>query len=517
MTQARNFVVAFLALLLIPVPIAKPFAFIFASESNPDIVTHPIGYSGTGGAITISVGINPGSPNAAQMVIPTQNVINIFNKLFPGNGNLIFGSNNNVPSGQLDFESTLLHELGHSLGLAHVNAATESGLTGDDQNYTKAGNGADNVFNLNPGTDGIIGSADDVRGDDLNLNYFKISDNNPFTIEPTVDATTYSRDVADLPSGHNFSTNGDRAVAAGVYAISNTECVMQQGTYYDEAQRFLTTDDVAGLRYAMAGLDEIAGTADDYTFELVYAGMDASADIVIQFDNSETGFAVSKSSGIFLGASGHMAIISSNIYFNTGFAWFFNDVSNSVFPVEFVAFEVNKEKGRARLDWATASESNSSFFVVERSANGSSWEAVGRVAAVGNSQSQRHYHFYDEGAGQAGSLLFYRLKEVDQDGNFMYSEMVEYAHELTPLSTLEFAPNPINSQTLYEWEAAEAQITSFSVFNMEGKMLFQHHLQARKGYNRFQLGKHLDLQPGLYVLQVIAGPHVQSLKFIINN
>jgi len=313
---------------------AHSFAYIFAGESNGiDVVTHALGYNGTGGTVSISVGIDPTSSFAAQMVIPTQNVVNTWNGLTPTTGNL---NSSGISGAQVDYESTLLHEMGHSLGLAHVNAATESGLSGSNRNYTKATNGVDNVFNINAGVDGIIGSADDVRGDDVNLNYFRKADNNPVNIPGSglgvVDPTTYSRNLADLPGGDNFSANADRAVAAAL-GLSNTEAVMQQGTFFGETQRSLTADDVAGILYAESGLDEIAGTSDDYTVVLNFLGLTTGADIVIDFDNAQTGFAVSQSGGTFLSPD-HIAVSSTAIFFNSGSNWFFNQESNAtVIPV----------------------------------------------------------------------------------------------------------------------------------------------------------------------------------------
>jgi hypothetical protein len=135
-------------------------AYIFAGEGNGvDLITHPLGYTGVGGTLSISVWINPASANAAAMAISVQNVVNTFNGLGLGTGNLVSGASNNIPAGAIDFESVALHELGHSLGLAHVNAASESGLFGSQQNYTKATNGIDNVFNLNPGATASSGRA----------------------------------------------------------------------------------------------------------------------------------------------------------------------------------------------------------------------------------------------------------------------------------------------------------------------------------------------------------------------
>jgi hypothetical protein len=308
---------------------AHSFAYIFAGEVNGiDVVTHALGYNGTGGTISISVGIDPTSAFAAQMVIPTQNVVNTWNGLTPTTGNL---NPSGISGSQVDYESTLLHEVGHSLGLAHVNAATESGLSGSSRNYTKATDGANNVLDINAGVDGIIGSADDVRGDDVNLNYFRKTDNNPVNIPGgglgVVDSTTYSRNLADLPVGDNFSANGDRAVAAAL-GFTNTEAVMQQGTFFGETQRSLTADDVAGILYAESGLDEIAGTSDDYTVVLNFLGLTTGADMVIDFDDAQTSFAVSQSGGTFLG-SGHIAVNSTAIFFNSGSNWFFNQESNA--------------------------------------------------------------------------------------------------------------------------------------------------------------------------------------------
>ena len=329
MRSSLRLAVLAVTLLIAPAKQCHAFAYIFAGEANGvDLIMHPIGYTGAGGTLNVTVGIDPTSMHAATMMVSVQNVVNTFNNLAVTTNNFSF------PLGgtEADFESVLLHEMGHSLGLAHVNAASESGLTGSDQNYTKATDGVNNVLDLDAGVDGVIGSSDDVRGDDVNMNFFKISDNDPFTIAGTVDRTTYSQDLADLPGGHLYSANGDRAVAT-LLGYTNTEAVMQQGSFFSETQRTLTADDVAGIRYGEAGLDEIAGTADDYSLNLVFNGLDASADIVIDFDNVAP-FAFSSSTASFLGGGhGTHAVITSNeIKFNDGFNWFFNQVSNSPVP-----------------------------------------------------------------------------------------------------------------------------------------------------------------------------------------
>ncbi|MEM9539774.1 MAG: hypothetical protein AAGA60_09710 [Cyanobacteria bacterium P01_E01_bin.42] len=312
---------------------ARAFGFIFSNFNQPR-VTHQIGYNGTGGHYTIDVGIDASSLFAPEMIVATQNVINTWNNLVPTVGNLDFSE---ISGSQMDFESVLLHELGHSLGLAHPNLASESGTSGARRNYTKATTGANGTYDLNPGADGIIGSGDDLRGDDENRNFFRIADNDPFATDlGIVDSTTYSRDISLLPVGNSYSANGDRDVGAAL-GYANTEAVMQQGAFFGEIQRSLSADDAAGILYALAGVDEIAGTADDYTFELNFLGLTDAADILIDFDNSETGFAVSQSSGRAIGTNTttgnqHYVITRSNIFFNSDFNWFFSETETLPVP-----------------------------------------------------------------------------------------------------------------------------------------------------------------------------------------
>jgi len=296
-------------------------AFIFAGENNGvDVVTHPPGYTGGGGVLPVTVCIDPNSANAAAMETPVQNIVDTWNALAPTSPNLFSGGANDIPSGQIDFESVALHELGHCVGLAHVNLATESRLTGADRNYTKSTAGAGG-YDVAVGPDGIRGSSDDPRGDDVNLHWYRVATNDPFTIDPVVDASTYARDIASLPPGHAFAANADRSVAS-LLGHPNTESVMQQGSGYDEAQRTLVADDVATIRLGMSGLDRSQGTSDDYTIALSYLGLTSACDVVLDYDDAETGFASCQLSGSFISGD-DVRITGANIFFNTGFAWHF--------------------------------------------------------------------------------------------------------------------------------------------------------------------------------------------------
>ena len=324
-------------LLLSPVALQSS-AFLFTetnNDFNPNRITHPSGYTGLGGDLEVSVCIATNSESQDDMLVSLQNSIFTWNQLQPVNPNVFLRGANNIPTDTVDFESTLLHELGHCIGLAHPNAATESGLPSSQRNFTRAEEGTNGAFDLNAGVDGVIGSADDVRGDDVNLHWFEIGINNPFVLGGTVDASTYSRTLSDLPPGDLFPANADRTVAIDFgFSVNNnitTEAIMQQGAFEDEDQRQLGASDIAGIRLGMSGLDRTEGTADDYRPRLVFGGVSDDCDITVEVSGGS--FAFCQAFGAFIN-NDHARITTARAVMGSAsqFNWFFNQ--ESILPEE---------------------------------------------------------------------------------------------------------------------------------------------------------------------------------------
>jgi len=291
------------------------------SSLIPDGVTFPKGYTGTEAVVTLDVCIVPGSPNAELMQPSLKNSIAIWNERRSTSANL---RESNLATGLFDFESTALHELGHCIGLGHPNV----GFGGGDGNeeFTQSTPGADGIPSFNQGSDGIAGTADDIRGDDINTHYFHKSTNNPFSEPVTIDSSSYSNDVSQLPVGDMFAANASRTASnLARYSTPFTEAAMQQGAFEAEVQRTLSHDDVSTLRYAMSGLDGIQGSADDYRIVLRDGGISSSSDcdIDISMDAAMTSFAACNLVPAYSG--GNITIQSSSVFFNQNVNWYYNN------------------------------------------------------------------------------------------------------------------------------------------------------------------------------------------------
>jgi len=301
-------------------------SYIFSSETDLEIITHPSGYTGAAGVVNIEVCIDASAADAAAMEVSVQNIVKQLNKMTSSSPNLFLGTDNNIPSGTVDFESLVLHELGHCTGLGHPNLGSRTGVSGANTDFTQSGDGVNNTFSFDTGNDTVYGSNDDLRDDDQNLHWFEKGVNDPFLDVANPQFSNFSRDVADLPEGDEFVANAGRAVGE-LLGYADTEAEMQQGQYFDEDQRQLQADDVATYKMAMTGLDETASTDDDYTINMLYGGIKevtSGCDIVIESDDN-TGFG-SCSIGLSFLAYPHVVITSGIFRYNPGFTWFFNTV-----------------------------------------------------------------------------------------------------------------------------------------------------------------------------------------------
>jgi hypothetical protein len=141
-------------------------------------------------------------------------------------------------------------------------------------------------------------------------------------------------------------------------------------------------------------------------------------------------------------------------------------------PVEMTAFTASVNTNNITLNWSTASELNNRGFEVERSkfqlSNERSWLKIGFVDGKGTTTDKTVYHFLDNNVDPGNYL--YRLKQIDFDGTFSYSEEIEVEVGLPISFTLEQNyPNPFNPSTVIKYSVPVESKVKLSVYNALGE------------------------------------------------
>ncbi|WP_460555424.1 T9SS type A sorting domain-containing protein [Ferruginibacter profundus] len=177
-----------------------------------------------------------------------------------------------------------------------------------------------------------------------------------------------------------------------------------------------------------------------------------------------------------------------------------------VLPIKLLAFTVQKIDNSAKINWSTEQESNSSYFNVERSADGSNWITIATIGAAGNSGQRIDYGVYDN--TPLTGVNYYRLKMVDKDGRYIYSS-IQTALFKTKY-TVAVAPNPAKDFIHIYIAKTGSQVAAIQLLDAGGKLIYstkssQAHLQISTS----GIGK------GLYFVKVVDADNVTVIKVLV--
>ncbi len=170
-------------------------------------------------------------------------------------------------------------------------------------------------------------------------------------------------------------------------------------------------------------------------------------------------------------------------------------------PVEMTYFEGRAKQCSAALEWETASEEQNDYFMVEHSFDGRTFNSIGIVKGHGTTSVVQNYTFEHENVRQ--NLNHYRLKQVDYDGTFAYSDIVSvnsncYKEERGITSIF---PNPTTGEVKVKFYMENAQDVELIISDMMGRTITSSNIQLNQGNNLFDINM-TDQKSGIYFIQM---------------
>lgn len=190
-----------------------------------------------------------------------------------------------------------------------------------------------------------------------------------------------------------------------------------------------------------------------------------------------------------------------------------------ILPVELIEFRAHRNSQDVLLNWITASEMNNDFFELQRSEDAKSWETLINVQGSGTSKQKIEYIEHDYNAPEGE--LFYRLRQVDYDGKYQYSE-VSYVPPKTANSEkteviFQTFPNPIEKGNLLNlvFENLEGKDLLLVLRDMNGRELFVKtvYVASTNQYEVIELSA--TIPAGKYIITATSDDSIYNSKLMV--
>lgn len=182
-------------------------------------------------------------------------------------------------------------------------------------------------------------------------------------------------------------------------------------------------------------------------------------------------------------------------------------------PIELESFSVNWNPNKNQIDlkWATLSETNTHYFEIEKSeTNGQTWETLTTINAVGNSSNYQSYEFQDLDF-QNQKMICYRLKIIDQDGQFEFSN-IECAMPVSDMQTQVFYDGNI---PILKINSSKNQVINLRLLNHLGQNVLVENLSLQAGENIFNLSNNSNLTSGIYWVNISHNGFQNTQKILL--
>jgi len=201
----------------------------------------------------------------------------------------------------------------------------------------------------------------------------------------------------------------------------------------------------------------------------------------------------------------HTSITANPANYSAGGA----NTSNAPLPITLATFTATAEGSLAQLHWRTATELNNDYMAVEHSTDGRRYMEIGRVTGAGTTQIPQDYYFTH--TSPAAGLNYYRLRQVDYDGQFEYHGPVSLRFGQAA-TELEVFPTVVSEELNLRYNSQLQPEAVLYLHSADGQLLRRMPMPAGSAAS-LQLSV-ADLPAGLYLLRLQNGRELLNARFI---
>ena len=182
----------------------------------------------------------------------------------------------------------------------------------------------------------------------------------------------------------------------------------------------------------------------------------------------------------------------------------------STVPVEFLKFEGKLRNGAIELDWSTAFEVNNKGFEIQRSLNAKDFVYLGFVNGEELSAKPIEYQYRDRTISQ-GKTYYYRIKQLDENEQYLYSDVISIHVNRQAKQTFTLSPNPITDQDLIiSVNPANESSNQLIIRDLNGRALFKGLIDS----NQIEISTN-DWKSGIYLIEILEnGKQIYSSKLV---
>lgn len=187
-------------------------------------------------------------------------------------------------------------------------------------------------------------------------------------------------------------------------------------------------------------------------------------------------------------------------------------------PVKYSAFGATAVDKAVVLKWTTEQEINNSHFEVERSFDGTNFKAIAIVLDGFANGNQTNYQYKDNSTDlQSKTVVYYRLKQVDNNGTFSYTNTLVVKLKATEGLVMQTSPNPFTQNLNVRFTAAYNGSAQIDVLGTNGQTVLSKQVEVSKGYVTIQLDGLSKLAPGMYIARLTMNGVIAGTQKIVKN